>query len=99
MSERHSDERQDKLSGYLDLIHSEAVQLVEQSEPREALALVHMMHGLSIAQEHIVSRLRDVADMTGTSQAKVAFEIRRLANIVTVGGSVIILLLLFQRLH
>jgi hypothetical protein len=44
--------------------------------------------------ELVIKRLGEVADMTYASQEKLAHEIRRLTNTVTIGGTIVVVILL-----
>ena len=101
---RYTDERQDKLSDFLWETYDQALAQAERPESTEqTTAVVRMMHGQGVALEHVISRLRDVADMIDETQAKAARqtaqEIRRLGTIVAMSSFLIILVLVSQRWH
>ena len=68
---------------------------LEMKKTRRAISSsVEAMHGQGVALEHVISRLRDVADMIDETQAKAARqtaqEIRRLGTIVAMSSFLII---------
>ena len=92
---RVMDKQQENLRDLLERVDGEAREMVEQGNTGRAVQ--HMLYSHGVALEQVISRLRDVADMTYASHAKLAHEIRWLTNTVTIGGTLIILLLLAAR--